>query len=719
LFPASNLLSSTPTVGKKWKCELPGEPSVEVVLLLEKPSTITAIDIGNEHSAFVEVLVSKNGSPNYQQILLTSSFMSPMESRNSDPANRVRCFGRTALVDTVVESKCKWDLVKIICTQPFNKRVQYGLSFITLHSTDAKGSKEAVNEASSIPKKMFGNFKIREDSPESDSESPQSLFSRWKMSRNGTDNKDQTQSVPLCAAAAIREATTASLKNYSWQINRQAVAHKGVENRFQRDEDEVVQEKDRNRSELIVTDELKETDTSKKKIKRRSSSPLAVQPVKKMKETKEHIYRPFNKLLEGVVLVISGIQNPARATIRQQALDMGAKYKPDWESSCTHLICAFKNTPKYQQVQGHGKIVTKDWIMECHKKRRRIPWRRFALDSDDGKAPESEDEIFDKSLQPTAKSSQRGNYSKTESDTKLLSQSKQRDTTTCVIDTEDEVNRVLEKKNSSIASRASDEIYNATTDEDVIAVKSSNSTSITPLPEFFKGKCFYLSDNISSTDEIKLKRFISVYGGEITLDAIQSDYIVSNTPQATHSNYKGEVVKPLWIFECNDLEMLLPTKRMSEIVEPSEIVSKMDGLTLQEEGASVKIKRPKRVLHFSDGVIEEYSTDDENENEDVVDNDSSNNVVDESKLSWGPWLSLKAYKTGGYVLAGCDYVGETLASFVGITTHKYSYEIEQFQKMKEQEAEQQREDKEVGSFIEKTDLNDATCVTEQEQVKKY
>lgn len=67
-------------------------------------------------------------------------------------------------------------------------------------------------------------------------------------------------------------------------------------------------------------------------------------------------------------------------------------------------------------------------------------------------------------------------------------------------------------------------------------------------------------------------------------------------------------------------------------VEPTDILSnKMDGLTLTEEGISVKIKRPKRVLHFSDGVIEEYSTDDEKDakDEDVVDNDDSNKVVDE------------------------------------------------------------------------------------------
>lgn len=69
---------------------------------------------------------------------------------------------------------------------------------------------------------------------------------------------------------------------------------------------------------------------------------------------------------------------------------------------------------------------------------------------------------------------------------------------------------------------------------------------------------------------------------------------------------------------------------MSEVIEPSEIASKMKGLTLEEDEISVKVKRPKRVLHFSDGVIEEYSSDEEKDVKDVVDYDDSNNeVVDE------------------------------------------------------------------------------------------
>lgn len=56
------------------------------------------------------------------------------------------------------------------------------------------------------------------------------------------------------------------------------------------------------------------------------------------KPEKKKVYRPFNKLLSDVVFAISGIQNPLRAELRQKALELGAKYKPDWDNSCTHLM---------------------------------------------------------------------------------------------------------------------------------------------------------------------------------------------------------------------------------------------------------------------------------------------------------------------------------------------------------------------------------------------
>ncbi|CAN1198589.1 DNA-repair protein XRCC1 [Linum perenne] len=95
----------------------------------------------------------------------------------------------------------------------------------------------------------------------------------------------------------------------------------------------------------------------------------------------------FSKLLEGVVFVLSGFVNPERATLRSQALEMGADYRPDWGTDCTLLVCAYSNTPKFRQVEAAcGTIVRKEWILECYGQKKLLeidsylmfagkPWR--------------------------------------------------------------------------------------------------------------------------------------------------------------------------------------------------------------------------------------------------------------------------------------------------------------------------------------------------------
>ena len=93
---------------------------------------------------------------------------------------------------------------------------------------------------------------------------------------------------------------------------------------------------------------------------------------------------PFEKLMDGVVFTLSGFPNPFRGELRQKALDMGATYKVEWDNTCTHLICAFVNTPKFNQTKSQsGKIVKKEWIEQSFADRKRYPWRRFCLDKHD------------------------------------------------------------------------------------------------------------------------------------------------------------------------------------------------------------------------------------------------------------------------------------------------------------------------------------------------
>jgi hypothetical protein len=50
-------------------------------------------------------------------------------------------------------------------------------------------------------------------------------------------------------------------------------------------------------------------------------------------------------------------------------------------------------------------------------------------------------------------------------------------------------------------------------------------------------------------------------------------------------------------------------------------------------------------------------------------------------MTWIPWFSHVSSKA----LAACDYVGETLADFLGITAPKYQYEIDEAKRMQEEE----------------------------------
>lgn len=54
--------------------------------------------------------------------------------------------------------------------------------------------------------------------------------------------------------------------------------------------------------------------------------------------TRKRKSKPFTSLMDNVVFVMSGYQNPDRSTLRDKLIEMGAQYKSDWNPSCTHLM---------------------------------------------------------------------------------------------------------------------------------------------------------------------------------------------------------------------------------------------------------------------------------------------------------------------------------------------------------------------------------------------
>ena len=108
----------------KWTCKDEGEAEAWVILQLEEMSIISDLDVGNNGAAFIEVQVGRLGMEvkDYQTLLVASSFMSPGEARLGDMATRVRMFGHEKL--SVAVAKEKWDMVKVVATQPFTKHTR-------------------------------------------------------------------------------------------------------------------------------------------------------------------------------------------------------------------------------------------------------------------------------------------------------------------------------------------------------------------------------------------------------------------------------------------------------------------------------------------------------------------------------------------------------------------------------------------------------------------
>ena len=115
-----------------------------------------------------------------------------------------------------------------------------------------------------------------------------------------------------------------------------------------------------------------------------------------------------------------------------------------------------------------------------------------------------------------------------------------------------------------------------------------------------------------------------------------------------------------------------------------------------------KKKVPKRILHFSDGVLEEYSTDEEEREEarrQEAEADQSQAVVT-SEMSWAPWFIYLAWVSATSALRAADSLGEKLAWWLGITSPKYYYEIQEAKRMlKEEEERKKNMDAEMAGWV--------------------
>lgn len=248
--------------------------------------------------------------------------------------------------------------------------------------------------------------------------------------------------------------------------------------------------------------------------------------------------------------------------------------------------CAYSNTPKYNQVKGKGKIISKKWIETCFTEQKMIPWRRFALDSSEQNQPESEDEIhceWNKPVDEHAKSSTKQELDDSDDDMLIVDRRGLNDDVQ-VIDSESDSDMAvdvapLKKENEvkmdeteSNVSQQRQEDRNDSKDaidinenrptNDFYSDDSVSSIDITTIEcQAFKDKKFYLNGDLTATDTIKLKDIIKNMLGVVTKNPHKANYVISKYGKNVPRNIKGEVVKEIWVRECFDLQAFIPTTR--------------------------------------------------------------------------------------------------------------------------------------------------------------
>ncbi|RZF43195.1 hypothetical protein LSTR_LSTR013875 [Laodelphax striatellus] len=410
LYPAKNLLSSA--IGndvKKWINQKNGEKQAYIVFKLKEKSQITNLTVGNQNSSFIELLVGDENmsEKEYQVLLPATEILTLREARGGSNKTGVHFFTKDDFNQEVVQKK--WSRVKVVCSQPYDPHCRYGLTCFVLKSICE------TDETEKLPKRNDKTI------PDED-----------KNAVSG-DTKDDVNSWKQDMLKRL-DANTSQPSTSTLPFNRIKLTKQPTPDR--KNDQEKSPRKNNQKSPRKQSSDEKERKPKEKE---------ATQP-----DTPAQPERPrvdFNKILQDVRFSLSGYENPLRSEIRNKGLEMGAKYSNDWDSRCTHLICAFINTPKFNKVQGQGKIVTRDWIEQCHSKRRRLPWRKFALDSRDRQQPISEEDEDDDKDKKETKNKAKGDRRR-----RLPSESSS--------DTEDEIQRVQARKQRMTAKPA---VTNGTT----------------------------------------------------------------------------------------------------------------------------------------------------------------------------------------------------------------------------------------------------------------
>ncbi|XP_072776849.1 DNA repair protein XRCC1 isoform X2 [Taeniopygia guttata] len=364
--PAENLLR--PEDGGKWRGAAAGEKQLSVVLELGDPRPIHSLHVGNDGAAFVEVLLGSSAGGDFQVLLPSAALMSPSESRAGAGPGRVRLFGPEALVKRPATPAARWDRLQVVLSQPYCQSRPYGLSFIRVFAAPEEGE-----EPPPAPRRRLGPFTLRQEGEGSPRRPPGALFYRRP---SPTPAPAQAPPGPTYATAALQGSgdVTQPPKRRPPSPTPPSPTNGAAPKKPKK--------------------------TPPKNSKPRPSPPKHTGGPSPKNSGPQKNSGPPEKgpgggaVLGGVVLALSGFQNPLRAHLRAAAAALGAEYRPDWTPECTHLVCAFARTPKAARArQQGGVVVAPGWIWACQREGRRLSCGPYLLDgpassSSEGEGPE-------------------------------------------------------------------------------------------------------------------------------------------------------------------------------------------------------------------------------------------------------------------------------------------------------------------------------------------
>ena len=195
---------------------------------------------------------------------------------------------------------------------------------------------------------------------------------------------------------------------------------------------------------------------------------------------------------------------------------------------------------------GKGIIVKKDWVEECHRQRKRLPWRRFWLDKRDEGRDESEDEIWE---QRDAASGDKDEDIDTDEEIEKIKMEERRDknmirnnvdaaTSSSNLDpyecdTDEEIEKIKmeeieekKKKHEITNSKKSVDPFDCDTDEEIEQTKEEKSV---------KGK---LSDNAyeCDTDEETPEKDVDPYDVDTDIDEEEIVKLLPSTSNLSLGN---------------------------------------------------------------------------------------------------------------------------------------------------------------------------------------